>query len=174
MPNEVVAAAVAELTRFKLERLEHIREKMLSSISSEKEAIGELAIAKGAQEDYLDSLADDIQFLGEAEETVGGLLLVGLYSAVEHFTKSILRHRYSSGQVKQFFKTDELRATMARDFNVNLSNIPRFAEIDELRVKNNAVKHGGSIGEPALAAYARLSDAVVPYLRELARIVVPD
>lgn len=156
----------------RLERLDHIRVKMLESIQSERQQIAELY--KGAPEDFADSLADDHYFLEEAEEMVGGLLLVGLYSAVEHFTKQLLRHRYPPNKVTLCYKIEALQEALAMDCNVNLSAMPEFAAIDELRKRNNAVKHGGGDRKPSLPAYERLREVVVPYLERIALVVVPQ
>jgi len=167
-----IAAAVAEWARTRLESLDHIRETMLGTIQAERERIAKLE--ESAFDDYLDSLEYDQQLFEEAEVLVGGLLLVGLYSAVEHFAKQLLRHRYPAHQVKQLYRIENLKEALARDCSVNLASIRCFEQIDELRQKNNKVKHGEPIGESALAAYGRLKDAVVPYLEQLALAVIPD
>ena len=168
-----ITAAVAELARLSLERLDRIREKMLESISSEREQITNLA--KGAVDDYLDSLADDHHFLDEAEEVIGGMLLVGLYGVVEHFTKQLLRHRtLTDEQREKCYRIDKLKKYLVTECGVGLATVPGFDDIDQLREKNNHVKHGGRIGEPALRAYERLRHAVVPYLERLALVIIPD
>jgi hypothetical protein len=169
--KEMIVGAVAELARLRLGRLDHIRETMLASIQLEREKIAEMYT--GAQEDFADCLADDHHFLYEAEEMVGGLLLVGLYSAVEHFTKQLLRHRYPPNKVKQCYKIEGLQEALAKDCDVNLSVMPEYAAIDDLRKRNNAVKHGGGSREPSLPAYERLREAVVPYLERIALVIVP-
>jgi hypothetical protein len=165
-----IAEAAAKWSRERIEHLDHIQEKMLESISAEREQIANRE--KGVEGDYFDSL-DDEHFLFEAEETVGGLLLIGLYSAVEHITKQLLRHRYPPDKVKQCYRFEYLQEVLARDCHVNLSSVPGFHAIDELRSKSNQVKHGGPNRELPLAAYERLRTAVVPYLERLAQVIVP-
>ena len=148
MSNEMKAAiveSVADSARLRIERLDRIRDKILVSISSERERIADLE--KAAVGDCLDSLLDDGHFLFEMEQTVGGLLLVGLYSAVEHSTKQLLRHRYPPNKVEQCHKIEDLQEALAKECGVNLKNVPGFDAIDELRGKNNRVKHGGPIRE---------------------------
>ena len=82
MAKEVVAAAVAEYSRFEIESLERIRETMLSGIASERKMIHRLTV--GADEETLEDLGSDDQFLSEAEELAGKLLIVGLYWVVEN------------------------------------------------------------------------------------------
>jgi hypothetical protein len=165
-----IAEAVARWARLRIEHLDHIREKMLESIASERVEIANRE--KGAEGDYLDSLDDD-HFLFEAEETIGGLLLVGLYSAVEHITKQLLRRRYPPNKVMQCYKIEFLKETLAEDGGVDLASVPGVHAIDELRRKSNHVKHGERIGESALAAYERLRSEVAPYLEGLALVVLP-
>ena len=165
-----IAEAAAGWARLRIKHLDHIRDKMLESISSEREQIANLE--KVAWNDYLDRQDDD-HFLYEAEGIVGGLLLVGLDSEVEHITKQLLRHRYPPDKVMQCYKIEFLKKALAKDCGVNLESVQGFAAIDELRGKSNLVKHGGPIGEPALAAYERLRSEVAPYLEGLALVVLP-
>jgi hypothetical protein len=163
-----IADAAAKWARLRIEHLDRIRGRMLESISSEREQLA----TREKEGDYFDTLDDD-HFLFEAEETVGGLLLVGLYSAVEHITKQLLRHRYPPNKVKQCYRFEYLQEVLAKDCDVNLASVPGFHAIDELRNKSNHVKHGERIGEPALAAYERLRSEVAPYLKGLALVVLP-
>jgi len=144
---------------------------MLSSIDSERNMIGRLA--QGADEETLEDLGADDRFLGEAEELVGKLLIVGLYRVVENLTKQVLRHRFAEGKVKKCYKIDQLKKMFADELSADLTTVAGFKEIDEIRDLNNMVKHGGKLPEPALKSYGRLLKAVGPYLHDVAMIVLP-
>src|SRR4051812_4064909 len=119
MAKEVMAAVVAEYSRFDIESLERIRETMLSGIASERRMIRRLA--KGADEETLEDLGSDDHFLGEAEELVGKLLLVGLYRVVENLTKQVLRHRFNEGKVKKRYKVDQLKKVFTDELGTDLT-----------------------------------------------------
>jgi hypothetical protein len=145
MAKEVVATAVAEYSRFEIESLERIREMMLSGIASERKMIGRLA--EDADEETLEDLGSDSHFLDEAEELVGKLLIVGLYRVVENLTKQVLRHRFAEGKVKKCYQIEKLKELFTNELHADLTAIPHFAQIDEIRTLNNKVKHGGGLPE---------------------------
>ena len=169
MTKQYIAAAIVELAATRLKRLEHIRTNMLASIQSEREEIQKLHCDAELDADVL---ADECRYLNEAEVMIGGLLIVGLYSAVEHFTKQLLRHRYPPSKVNEFYKIERLQEALARDCQVDLFTMPEFAAIDELRQRNNAVKHGGQYREPSLETYDKVRPAVVPYLERIGAVII--
>ena len=170
MNKKYITSAVVRLANERLQRLEQIRRSMLAAIESEREQILESNLDLKTNDGLL---ADEYPFLQDAEEMIGGLLIVGLYGVVEHFTKQLLRHRYPPNKVEQFYRMETLQEALARDCDVNLSIMPEFAAIDDLRRRNNAVKHGGLDREPTLEAYERLQTTVVPYLERIGLIIVP-
>jgi hypothetical protein len=171
MTKEVMAAVVAEYSRFEIESLERIRATMLSGIASERRMISRLA--KDADEETLEDLGSDNQFLNDAEELVGKLLIVGLYRVVENLTKQVLRHRFNEGKVKKCHQIEKLKKLFTDELHADLTALPGFAQIDEIRDLNNKVKHGGALPETALAAYERLVGAIGPYLHDVAMNVMP-
>ena len=171
MAKEVVAGAIAELSRFEIGNLERIRDTMLSSIATERTLIRRLT--EGADDETLEDLGSDYHFLEEAEDLVGKLLLIGLYRVVETLTKQVLRHRFPENKVKKCYKVDQLKKVFADELGADLTKVARFKEIDEIRELNNKVKHGGKLPEHALKSYERLVDAVGPYLYALGLAVLP-
>lgn len=171
MDNAEITAAIVEVAAEQIQRLEHIRNSMLATIQAEREQIIESHKGSDFTEDML---FDDYPFLYDAEQMIGGLLIVGLYSAVEHFTKQFLRRRYPPNKVKQLYKLEMLKEALAKDSDVKLASLPEFAAIDELRKRNNAVKHGGRYRESSLDAYDRLKTAVIPYLERIGPLTYPS
>jgi hypothetical protein len=169
MTKQYIVAAIVELAAERLQRLEHIRTSMLATIQAEREQIIESHKDSEVTEDML---ADEYPFLQDAEEMIGGLLVVGLYSAVEHFSKQLLRHRYPPNKVKQLYKIETLREALEKDCGMNLFEIPEFVAIDDLRKRNNAVKHGEPYREPSLELYDRVRPAVIPYLERIGFVIL--
>jgi len=171
MAKEIVANAIARLSRFEIEDLERVRDAMLSAIRPEMRFLD--SETEGADEESLEELAEERLFLAEAEELAGKLLLVGLYRVVELLTKQALRHRYGKHTVKSCYKIDCLKALFRSDLKVDLTKVAGFKEIDEIRHLNNDVKHGGELPEPALKSFERLASAVEPYLYGIMMVVHP-
>lgn len=171
MEKDIAASAMADLARFEIETLDRIRETMLSGIATERRMIERLGAEADAE--TLEDLSFDDHLLREAEELVGKLLIVGHYRLVENLTKQALRFRFSKNKVQKCYQIEKLKKVFTDDLQADLTDLPEFAAIDELRDLNNKVKHGGKMPEPALVSYERLRGFVGSYLANVAHNVVP-
>jgi hypothetical protein len=186
MAKEIIAEAAAELANLDIGAIQRLLEGIGATGESERGIIDKLA--KGASEEQLEGLADDLHDIESVDSLAGELAIVGLYRIVEMNTKRVLRLRYSLKKVRKFYQIEALAKKLKDDLNIELANIEGFAAIDELRCVNNAVKHEGTVSKELAkypswkkgdrlvglaAASNRLAPFVPKYLYALAMAVLP-
>lgn len=118
------------------------------------------------------------------------LLVVAYYRMIELSTVRAAKWRWGATWVdkKGLYRIDIVKATLAAELGVDLTQWPGFAAVDELRCINNSFKHEGSASE-ALAKFAgwtegaplsgcakhleRLSGPATQYLKTMNETLVP-
>jgi hypothetical protein len=139
-------------------------------------------------EEVQEFLADDLHELDAICALSDQLSIVALYRAVEINTGRILGHQYGAAAIRNAASIRRLRAFLKRQ-GINLSRIPHFRAVNELRLLNNAIKHAGDVtlelanecprwkqGEELTglgAAYERLKGHVPSYIFRLAERLKP-
>jgi hypothetical protein len=186
----LVVHALKETVRIQLEPVISLRTHIHTQNELELQKLRAWA-RRDRDVDGIDDVAPDIVYeLEEALALGEQLLLVALYRIVELTTVRVLGWRFGPDVVakNQLYKANKLSAALKHQA-IDVRGFPGFAQVDELRCLNNAIKHDGSVtadlakysgwvlGKPlgdCNAAIGRLSGSVGQYLDALVDAVVPS
>jgi len=126
-------------------------------------------------------LGDERVFLGELQELSAELAIVALYKKIEISTKQAVVLALPNIAPDKLFQIKELKKALKAE-GINISSLPNFRAMDELRCINNSVKHSGVVSSELSAypgwkmgqrlsnlesAYRRLAPLATSYVSEL-------
>lgn len=146
--------------------------------------------AKAARVDD-DRFVDDFHELMRVGELASELSIVALHRVVELHRGRILRRAYREFDATTLARFDVVKALVQHTRRIDIQKLDGAAEIEELRLLNNAVKHQAEVtkqlaGVPAWngragqklgdlrPAYDRLRESVPKYLYDFAMKVAAD
>jgi len=149
------------LAGFQIDLLKEMRMSLESTLNEERERLEDLIKESKAEQfesdydyhSYLDSIYDDFMQASLIENMLKLLIVVRLYIIVELTTKHVLKwliqdiKKENKDQlIRKASKWESLKK-IYKKYGVNLNDISEFNVINELRCLNNAIKHGGYVGE---------------------------
>jgi len=137
-----------------------------------------------------DLLAEEREDLDRTLEFAEQLLIVAFYRVIELATSRALGFRWGTKEVRkrQLFRVERLQEIFLSDLGQDLTALPGYAGVDELRCINNAFKHEGCVtaalakfsgwveGQPlgnGNQALERLSGQAGLYIDALLEAVIP-
>ena len=183
-----IAAVIERLARFEIERVNALREFAQRTHEEEVKELSERAEGLNPDDEYLDVLVDEREFLNEIRRLSDQLATVALYRVVELNTVKAARWRWKGKDAEGLYQIGRLRSKLHSKLGVELSSLHGFSTIDELRCANNAVKHRGKVSKE-LAAFPgwvegedldgldalndRAATSIPPYLRNLGEVLIP-
>lgn len=183
-----IAAVIERLARFEIERVNALRNFAQRTHEDERNDLSQRADGLNPDDEYLDVLLDERQFLDEVRRLSDQLATVALYRVVELNTLKAARWRWKKKDAAGLYQIDRLRSKLRSELDVELTSLPGFSTIDELRCANNAVKHRGKVSKE-LAAFPgwiqgadldgldalndRAVTSIPPYLRSLGEVLIP-
>lgn len=169
-----------------MERLAGLREQADDKYQQE---LDHLRAEGGDEDEGIEFYADEAAVLESIRTLADDLMVVGHYRIVELNTVKIVDWRLGVGSAKAAaaHKFPNLKKLLSSKVGVDISALPGYTAIDELRLINNAIKHDGSVsaelarygwplGAPLghlEAALNRLAPEVPRYLEALADQVLP-
>jgi hypothetical protein len=88
--------------------------------------------------------ADEAYFLEEMQKLSHELSIVALYKKIEIGTKRAVVYCYRDIKPESLFKIEKLIKELKKK-GIDLTNVPHYKAMDELRCLNNSVKHSGVV-----------------------------
>ena len=116
-------------------------------------------------------LADETRELDIISRLADQLSIVALYRVVETNTGRMVAHEFGKAAAKKATYIEELKKLLREKKGVELTRVPHYRAIDELRRLNNEIKHAGLEGKKLDTlgmAYARFRPKVPAYIFRLA------
>ena len=172
-----------------VEQVAEYRRLFAEKHEDDLEALRERA---GDEDDGVEFYADEAWLLDELLALATEMAVVALYRVVEVHTGRILRWRWKADDLKkeQTYRFDRLKKWVCRELGTDLTELPGYDAVNELRLANNAVKHADGKASSALRGrkgwvkgeelvprlddlFERVAPHIPEYLRALAEIVVP-
>jgi hypothetical protein len=183
------AVLFEELAHQEIETVRAFRDAVAASFQREMTSLEQLARQRTVEE--AEFMADDRWVLEEVRDLSSQLAIVSLYRVVELTTQRILGWRYKKpNELRGLYKFDAMKERLRKDLGLRLCSLAGYAEVNELRCLNNAIKHEGRVskelgnaaplrwtkGDPLgdlSGHFDRFTAAIPPYIRVLAKQVVP-
>lgn len=125
-----------------LERVDSLKNLVNDGINTEMEYLRKLG---GNEDEGIEFYADEAYELTDVDKLFTQLTVVALYAALEISAKRVLAHKCSPAQLRGAFKWRELKSLFKQLAGSDLAALPHFADVDELRCLNNAIKHNGTV-----------------------------
>lgn len=155
------------ITRLK----EILEEHIVAAFGSEVNRIKRI---KTKDEEYLEVLGDELSQLGDNLTDVCNLFCVGLYSRIEPLLNMLGHHLDASWHENHIWKNINEEY---KKYGIDLATLPKFREINIVRLINNCVKHKESkVSEELQTASNNLfikdedlktnSDLVISYFKD--------
>jgi hypothetical protein len=100
-------------------------------------------------------LADEVQELDNISQLADQLFIVALYGVVEINTARMLAHEFGKPAARNASKINKLHSFLKDKKGLELTSVPHYRAIDELRLLNNAIKHAGQVTRELAKKYPR-------------------
>ncbi len=148
-----------------------------------EEAVEELNALAGEEDEGIENYTNEMIDLSEIRELAQELWILALYRLVELRTKDALRWGLSEDTVKSAYRSDRLKKVLLDELGIDVTGVPGYVAVDELRLISNDLKHEGEVSAGLAAkypwwkpgefkqmdlAYDRLRSGVQKYLMALA------
>jgi hypothetical protein len=124
----------------------------LSELYSQAEGDSELSTNQDYKESVLVGIENDHYYLEESVKLSHRLAIVALYIKMELRIKAICRLAFPELDVTPLYRIHYLKNKL-KHRRVKIKDLPSYVSFDELRCINNAIKHGGVVGDE-LAKYS--------------------
>lgn len=146
--DRAIQSAVSKLEKEIEKNQDHL--KNLSEKQSQlSEGYQNTGIPNEEDIEVLEELGDCSMHIGWLQEnlrSISEMKIVNLYKSLEIDTKHILARVYEDTDSKQFFRWD-LLISFLKTKGIKPNNLIGYTEVNQLRVVNNQIKHGGDLKE---------------------------
>lgn len=99
--------------------------------------------------DDLDQNNNEIRWVSEHLKIISEMRIIYLFKSVETNIKSIIEIAYPAEKSNNLYRWDFLK-TFLKNKNINLTEIPDYKDINELRKVNNSLKHNSEFSDEIL------------------------
>jgi hypothetical protein len=146
-----IRSDVRRIAEFRAEEVDRFREHVHNARASRQRSIHKRAI--GLPPEVQEFLADQVAELDMVSQLADQLSIVALYRVVELTTARMIAHEFGKRAAENASDIGKVRALLQQN-GVDLTAVPHYRAIDELRLLNNAIKHEGHVTK-TLARYSR-------------------
>lgn len=133
--------------------LSYLEELRSIADSHYKEVVEDLYALAGEEDEGIENYADEMIDLSEIRELALELWILGLYRLVELRSKDALRWQLSESTVKSAYKSDKLKKVLLDELGIDVTSVPGYVALDELRLVSNDLKHEGEVSAGLAAKY---------------------
>ena len=114
---------------------------------------------------------DQYSLINEVNKLSNELLIIALYRLVELHTKDVIKWHFTSIDTSGFYNVKIMEKILLSK-GIKLNSIKSYAEFDELRALNNAIKHNG-VASDELKIYGWVVGESLDNLSEVFERLVP-
>ena len=100
-------------------------------------------------------MADEVYILKSIAGLADQLAIVALYRVVELNTGQILAHKFGAHVAGTTFSIDRASDLLKKNLRIRMESVPHYRAINELRLLNNCIKHGGRVSKQLAKHYSR-------------------